>query len=543
MPHCFKLARRLSCHRSTWGSGDHPHLRRGFIRGLASMAGCLVLLAAVACTEDDPFAPATAGPGATFDSTAQTEGDSAIVVVNDSMIDGVDPVLAAATTGTTIYPGQSIQAKVNSFPGGTAFTLKAGVHRLQMVNPKSGSSFVGEPGAILNGARLLTTFTKQGNYWVSTGQTQQGERRGDGRCLPDSPRCAYPEQLFINDKLLKHVASLAAVGAGKWYFDYGSDKIYFYDDPRGKKVETSVTKYAFSSNARGVTVRGLIVEKYASPAQSGAIGGGGGTSGWIVRDNEVRWNHGSGIRTGSGMQVLNNNAHHQGQMGIGGSGSNVLVQDNEIAYNNVAGFGTGWEAGATKFSHTDGLVVRGNFSHHNHGAGLWTDVNNINTLYEGNRVEDNDWRGIYHEISYKVVIRNNIIRRNGFNLPLARAFPVDGAGILIHDSQNAEIYGNTVEGNKNGIGAIESNRGSGKYGAYDIVNLNVHDNRVVQPSGRAAGITQHVGSNAVFTSKNNRFTRNSYDIGSSGRYFRWMNGDRSTPEWKGYGMDMTGTFN
>jgi len=504
------------------------------------LATTLVVLASAGCNSDDPVSPGRADevPG----PSANTGADTSQVVVNDSLVDSIDVALATASTGTTIYPGQDIQAKVNSYPSGTTFTLKPGIYRMQSISPKANMIFAGEAGAILNGSRLLTTFAKQGGYWVASGQTQQGERRGDGNCLSDSPRCAYPEQLFINGKLLKHVASLSAVAPGAWFFDYPNDKIYFADDPSGKVVETSVTSYAFYSTASGVTIRGLIVEKYASPAQVGAIGGQGGTSHWTIQDNEVRWNHGSGIRTGNAMQVIDNNVHHQGQIGIGGSGDNLLVQGNEISYNNMAGFNTHWEAGATKFSHTDGLIVRGNFSHHNHGAGLWTDIDNINTLYENNRVEDNDWRGIYHEISYKVVIRNNIIQRNGFNLPLAQAFPVDGAGILIHDSQNAEIYGNTVANNFNGIGGIESNRGSGKYGVYNLINLNVHDNKVTQPTGRAAGAVQVVGNNAVFTSQNNHFTHNTYDLGGNPRYFRWMNGDQTTSVWKGYGMDVTGTF-
>jgi parallel beta-helix repeat protein len=218
------------------------------------------------------------------------------------------------------------------------------------------------------------------------------------------------------------------------------------------------------------------------------------------------------------------------------------VQGNELAYNNTAGFTTGWEAGATKFTRTNGLVVRGNFSHHNGGPGLWTDIDNINTLYENNRVEDNDWRGIFHEISYKAVIRNNICRRNGFKNPLPNVAPVDGAGILVSSSPNVEIYGNTIEGNRTGIGALQTNRGSGAYGVHETSSLNVHDNTVVQPTGLAAGIVQNVGSNAVYTSKNNRFTHNSYDLGPNTRYFRWMNADRMTQEWKGYGNDVTGTF-
>lgn len=54
-------------------------------------------------------------------------------------------------SGIAILPGQSIQNFVNSNPGGTTFILKAGTHTRQSVIPKSGDSFIGEPGAIMDG--------------------------------------------------------------------------------------------------------------------------------------------------------------------------------------------------------------------------------------------------------------------------------------------------------------------------------------------------------------------------------------------------------
>ena len=113
-------------------------------------------------------------------------------------------------------------------------------------------------------------------------------------CVTAYPRCGYPEDLFIDNVPLQHVDSLSAVGPGKWYFDYAADKIYFADDPQGRTVETSVTATAFAGYARDVTIRGLIIEKYATPSPRGAIDGG--YSGWLVENNEVRWNHHAGVR-------------------------------------------------------------------------------------------------------------------------------------------------------------------------------------------------------------------------------------------------------
>ena len=72
-----------------------------------------------------------------------------------------------------------------------------------------------------------------------------------------------------------------------------------------------------------------------------------------------------------------------------------------------------WAAGGSKWVHTTNLIVRGNFSHHNDGPGLWTDINNIYSRYENNVVEDHRRGGIFHEISYDAVMRTNTLRRNG----------------------------------------------------------------------------------------------------------------------------------
>ena len=446
-------------------------------------------------------------------------------------------------SATILCPGDSLAAKVNAAPEGAAFRLRSGVYRLQQFTPKMGQTFTGETGAVLVGARLLTEWVPEGGHWVHLGQTQEGEVRLAAGCQEARPGCALPEELFIDDRVLQRVTNAGDAGPGKWYFDYASDKVYIADDPTGTRVEISVLPWAIYSAASNVTVEGLVVEKYASPAQRGAIGFSGPGRAWVVRGNEVRWNHGAGIRAGDGMQILDNWVHHQGQIGIVGSGSDVLVQGNEIAFNNTAGFGPGplGEAGATKLVFTDRLVVRDNFSHHNHGPGLWTDINNSDCLYENNRVEDNDWRGIFHEISYGCVIRGNTVRRNGLSFPAgASSFALEGAGILVSNSAGVEVYGNVVEDNKNGIGAIDSDRGAGPRGPYDVANLWLHDNVVRQRTGLAAGI---VGNDLVFSGRQNRFTGNRYVLGDTTlRQFRWLNADRTDEEWRGYGNDATGIF-
>ncbi|MQA28773.1 MAG: right-handed parallel beta-helix repeat-containing protein [Luteitalea sp.] len=443
---------------------------------------------------------------------------------------GVVPVSA----GVTIYPGEDIERRMSGSPPGTTFVLKPGMHRMQTIRPRDRDTFSGEPGAILSGARLLVNFTVAGDHWVASGQMPGGVAHGD--CEVGYPRCRFPEQLFIDDVLLRHVETPEEVGPGTWHFNYGTGQIHFADDPTGRRVEISAATTAVEATGNQVTVSGLIVEKYANLAQNGAISAEGKT-GWIISRNEVRWNHGVGIRIGPGARVSDNNVHHNGQLGIGGVGADVVVDGNEIAYNNTARFDPSWEAGGAKFVDTTNLVVRNNFVHHNGGPGLWTDSDNLNTLYEHNTSEDNERMGIMHEISYSAVIRHNIVRRNGFGFPAW----IWGAGILIAASRDVEVHGNTVEDNADGIGAVQQSRGSGKYGPYQISNLWVHDNTVTMAEGWT-GLVEDVGDPSYFTSRNNRFERNRYNLGSAGVYFTWMNADRSETQWKSYRQDVSGTF-
>jgi parallel beta-helix repeat protein len=491
--------------------------------------------------------PSTLAAG-TYDVRVGLAGDSPWADIALVMVTGVtDPgnlhhykvgTLTVAApppaTGIPIYPGDNIQTFVDANGPGTAFLLKSGVHRLQSIRPKNNDTFVGEAGTVLNGARLLTSFTKSGSYWVASGQTQQGINN-NGTCQQGYPLCTFPEELFFDGMPLQPVASLAEVAAGKWYFDYAGDRIYFANDPTGHQVEASVLSTAFQPTADYVTVSGLTIREFANIAQQGAVDGDGRV-GWVVSNNDIGFTHGVGIVVGPGGQVLHNFVHSNGQLGVAALGDAVLVQDNEISYNNRAHYWANWEAGGTKFVDTTNLVVRGNFVHHNDGPGLWSDANNLNTLYENNICEDNQRVGIFVEISYATIIRNNTVKRNGFE----HADYIWGAGILIAGSPNVEVYGNFLDGNADGIGAAQQNRGTGKYGPHEISNLWVHDN-VVNNSVGWTGLVQDIGDYSYFTSRNNRFDRNQYLL-TPVYPFAWGNAERTEFEWKQYGEDLNGTF-
>jgi hypothetical protein len=341
----------------------------------------------------------------------------------------------------------------------------------------------------------------------------------------------------------KPVDRLDAVGVGSWFFDYAANRIYIAENPAGKLVELGVTGIAFSGGASNVTLRNLVVEKYATPvvSQSAAIQLG---DGWIIEECEVRWNHFAGIDTLSNSIARRNRVHHNGCMGFRGAGENILVEGNEISHNNYAGFDPFWGGGGSKWVYTSHLIVRGNYSHDNLGPGLWTDINNIHTLYESNIVENNLRGGIFHEISYDAVIRNNIARRNG----TGRQFPhwTTGAGIEITSSRNVEVYGNRLEENWQGITGLDDHRGTGAHGAWTLTGLNVHDNTVVCLTDLGAGSgrtgildTQGDHGPALQPAANNRFEGNIYYLPLKSTNFV-AGSELSDAQWKALGHDAPG---
>ena len=465
------------------------------------------------------------------------------IAANDAAGLLLTPVTNATTFAEVpLAPGDDFQAAVDANPPGTRFLILSGTHRFQSVNPKDDMAFRGEPGALMTGARVLVGWATEGPLWWVGGQTQQGIIHGG--CLPGFPRCSRPEDLFINEIPMRHVATKDDVGPGSWFFDYDADRIYIGDDPAGAAVETSVTRNAFSGFADNVSIRDLVIEKYAALAQEGAISG----QNWLIEGVEARLNHGGGIKVRSGGTVRDSYVHTNGQLGIGSAGWNVLIEGNEIAWNNYARYHTSWEAGGTKFALASNGVIRGNWAHDNYGPGIWIDVDGVDLLIEDNVSERNYWSGIFVELTNGAIVRGNYLEANGLTDP--RNGWYWDPGILISSSRNADVYGNTVVDNGNGITAVQQRRGTGPWGEYCVENLNVHDNVVTMRRGKSGVVQDYPLPNpphcsldiADFATAINHFESNTYYLDAVGApRFGWDGPTINFATWQAIGNDVTGT--
>ena len=492
-----------------------------------------------------------AGSGA-ISGTPSSAGQSSFTVkVTDSSspqksaTQALSITISASGPSVEIYPGQNICDIVSEYPPSTTFVINPGTYRQQcVINAKTGDVFLGpcatppcaiSSQAILNGSRLLTTFQHSGSYYYVTGQTQEGRVTiPSSDCVTGYSGCIYPEDLYFDSVPLQHVDSLSEVGPGTWFFDYSGQTIYFYDDPSGHTVETSVTDAAFAPGpANDVTIQGLTVEKFATPVMTGAVAGAGTTLGswtaganWLVQNNEIRLNHGDGIRINFGWRILNNSIHDNGNLGIGGglggSKSNaILIQGNEIYNNNYARVLPAFAAAGIKLTQTIGAVIRGNNVHDNYGTGIHFDIDNLNALVDGNTVSNNR-QGIMAEIGYAVTIRNNTLVGNGYVYPTGSNW-LYGANVLSATSQNVEAYCNTVEISAqggNGIDILAQTRGShissGNYFHHNTVTFEGNS------GWSGAGTDDPSGQPNFFPL--NHYNYNTYHLPNVGaKAFPWQN--------------------
>ena len=233
-----------------------------------------------------------------------------------------------------------------------------------------------------------------------------------------------------------------------------------------------VNLYAFTPQARDVIIKHLTIQGFAARRDEGVVNHDSG-NGWVIQNNTIQNNKGAGMMAGAGQQVLGNCLRDNGQYGMNAyqaaNGITGLVLDgNEIVGNNT----DDWESkvpgcgctGGVKFWAVNGADARNNWVHDNHGPGLWADTNNNDFVIENNLIEGNDHVGVFYEISYNLILRNNTLRGNAIVEGKAFAsrsdkFPV-GAVYLSEAggeprvparTDKIDIYGNVFDNNWSGI--------------------------------------------------------------------------------------------
>jgi parallel beta-helix repeat protein len=394
-------------------------------------------------------------------------------------------LLSLPASGQVIlHPGDNIPAIVRSKPEGTTFVFPPGTYRLsQPIHPKNNDQFVGQTKcdppasscpAIISGATEIGSLARSENGKYAVMKQRQQNPRGDAKndCERAWQACMYPEDLYFDNVPLHHLDSptLPNLGPGEWWFDYANHVIYFYDDPSGHRVETSVLNNGFGGPANSVTIKYLTVEKFADMYPVGSIGETQGVNAltqqtdWTIEHCEVRLNHGFGVRVNYRMRILNNYIHDNGETGVGGgigveknpatqsTFSGVLIQGNAITHNDYAHFDPVFGSGGVKIGTTSGVTIRGNTIENNEGSGIHFDEDSGSELVDGNTLINNsDGDGLVQEIGAGLsTFRNNKLIHNGAQLNEDN----HGFQLAVRVSSGVESYCNVLEvGAGNGTAA------------------------------------------------------------------------------------------
>lgn len=455
--------------------------------------------------------------------------------------------------------GDNFQSIIDIHPAGTTFIIKEGLHRMQTILAREGDIYLGELDAngnrlsTMRGSQILTGFTMGndaiGEYWMLAGVIDDNFNFDLGTCAPDRD-CYRAEDIFIDCLPLKQVTALALMDQADECYINGSD-VYIRTNPANRLVEASVNKFAIHAeqssvggpySASNVTVKNLIIEQYANPAQHGAINSAINNQNnipernginWLIENNEVRYNHGTGIYIYTDGMMKNNIIHHNGQIGMKASGANITIQDNQVFENgDWGGYQASWEGGGSKFSRTTNILITNNYCYNNFGPGLWTDIDNVGSMIENNICENNLGPGIFHEISFGATISCNTLTGNQNILATGTRY---GGNIFISNSSGVEVFNNTITctggSRENGIMLMCDDRFSSTDGSpYFTRNNRIHDNDInYLEEANYSGLT--INNPDCTDYSGNVFENNNYhSVNPSFSHFAWG----------GYGASATG---
>jgi hypothetical protein len=144
----------------------------------------------------------------------------------------------------------------------------------------------------------------------------------------------------------------------------------------------------------------------SAPLFIGAVRTNG--TGALVQDVTASFCYNLGIAMRGNDTVMDHcTVHHNGRYGFNGtqevSGGPPSMRTRfqySLIYNNNTNLNDpGGDAGGNKISGTQDYYVGFNYSHHNLGAGLWSDFANGDAVWESNVCELNSWWGIFHEMA------------------------------------------------------------------------------------------------------------------------------------------------
>ena len=231
--------------------------------------------------------------------------------------------------------------------------------------------------------------------------------------------------------------------------------------------------------ASDVTIQGFTFINSDQPQYHGGLSNDGFDN-WTIRGNTFRnaGNAAIDIKEGAGHLIEDNLVSDSGNVGIRvESVGSATIRGNTTEGNNTLNLDPGWEAGGMKITGNYGgvhnMVIENNVARNNNGPGIWVDVDGYDIEIRNNRVHDNTRAGIIYELSFRGRIHGNVVYDNGTAWD-AWGF---GAGIMIQNSSDTEVFNNVLAWNPDGITVISQDRGQSRWN--NVSGNSIHDNTII----------------------------------------------------------------
>ena len=293
---------------------------------------------------------------------------------------GPQATITCPAGAVDIVPGQFIQGIVDLYPGTTTFCLRAGVHYLtSSITPKTGNTFVGEYGAILDGANWTTSDSTQGAF------------RAHNQDI---------DFVTIRNLVIRNM-SQKGIHAFYWMADHWTIE--------SNEIAANKTGIVFPSNS--VVRNNYIHHNYGNPLSADASLRGGGFGGYyathtIFDSNEISYNgKEQKVMESQNVTFRNNFVHHNQADGIWYDGGNpgALIEGNRVEDN--ARNGIFYEA-------SDGSVIRNNTIRRSGDTGVFISTSQNSEIY-GNTLENN-FRAITYFVDCGAMVGRTIDLQNNW---------------------------------------------------------------------------------------------------------------------------------
>ncbi len=348
------------------------------------------------------------------------------------LVVGPQPSISCPVGAVDLPPGTDIPRAVDAYPGGTTFCLRAGMHGVtSAITPKTGDTFVGEYGAVLDGTR-----------WTTADLTQAAFRS---------------QNQDIDDVTIRNVVIQHMPQRGIHAYPFMSDRwIVEYTEISGGQVGVQLGN-------QSVVRHSFIHHNVGNPF------------------SPVPSDRGGGYHLYQATDVLfeNNEISYNGPEQKVSLSTNVTFRDNFVHHNR---FDAIWYDGDNI-----GSVIEGNTVEDNPGSGIFYEISGRGVIR--NNVVRRSEHGVFISTSRDVEIDNNTLEDNFRGIQYFVTCSAIGGGAIGWDLVNDIAHSNIVK-----VGAASGSYASGLSYTSDCVprqiaayvngskRLQFADNRYAVPS-------------------------------------------------------------